>query len=179
LKNNDGDTPLHLAASNGRAEVCQYLLERGADIYHQNIQGDTPLLVAASRCHLVRVQAGVNLLNDADRKGDDDNDDNDEDAGSDCDPSLDLKGPMDLVQLLLDQGADIDHPNKIGDTLLLDAAWVGHYEVVKLLLDRGADIHHQNNEGDTPLLVAASRGHLDVVRILLDGGALLYLDILK
>jgi ankyrin repeat protein len=51
-------TPLHVAALNGRKDVAALLLEEGADIDKQDIDGDTPLKFAsyyAYRCRDVTI----------------------------------------------------------------------------------------------------------------------------
>ncbi|KAH8598510.1 ankyrin repeat-containing domain protein, partial [Bisporella sp. PMI_857] len=48
-------------------------------------------------------------------------------------------GRVDVVKLLLDNGADAAIPNKDGWTPLNSASKNGHIDVVKLLLDNGAD----------------------------------------
>jgi hypothetical protein len=145
LQNNKGNTPLYHAAWGDNLTVVQTLLDLGADINQQNDAGDTASSFSRKSQFVV----------------DDDTDEHsDEDSTFESRSFFGLDGLLDLLQMLLDRGADIDHQNKIGDTPVLRAAWVGHYEVVKLLLDRGADVHHQNNNGDTLLLATASRGHL-------------------
>ena len=42
-----GDTPLHLAAGEGHADVCRSLIRRGAEVEMRNLAGRTPLHVAA------------------------------------------------------------------------------------------------------------------------------------
>ena len=110
------------------------------------------------------------------------------------------KGHKNLVQILLDKGADPNRSDQWGQTPVSMA--VGHIDVVRLLLDKGADpnemdrtpLHRASLEGhkyvvqlllergakpnritkydqETPLHLAAERGQLDVVKMLLDGGA--------
>ena len=81
------------------------------------------------------------------------------------------KGHKEVVQLLLERGAEPNIANSCGDTPLLKAAYRGHNDVVQLLLDEGADPNKVNTEGATPLLWAAAHGKKDVVRLLLDRGA--------
>jgi len=52
VKNRDGKTPLHNAASEGHLEVVKLLLERGADPNVKDDDGNTPLHNAAWRGHL-------------------------------------------------------------------------------------------------------------------------------
>ena len=42
-----GNTPLHLAASNGYKEIVEALIRAGADKDHQDKFGNTPLHMAA------------------------------------------------------------------------------------------------------------------------------------
>jgi len=52
IQNNDGITPLHLAAGNGRLEVVKLLLEHGADPNVQDHDGRTPLHFAVEGCYV-------------------------------------------------------------------------------------------------------------------------------
>lgn len=81
------------------------------------------------------------------------------------------QGHMDIVRLLLDNGADIHVQDKFDETPLHSAAEQGHTDIVRLLLDNGADIHAQTESGQTPLHGAAKEGHIDTVQLLLDNGA--------
>jgi ankyrin repeat protein len=76
-----------------------------------------------------------------------------------------------VVQLLLDKGAEIDAKNKYGGTPLYRAAANGHDQVVQLLLDKGAEIDAKDEYVQTPLYRAAENGHDQVVQLLLDKGA--------
>lgn len=54
-----------------------------------------------------------------------------------------------LVNLLIDKGANLNTANKYGHNPLTWAACCGHSEIVRLLLFKGADINHQTVEGRT------------------------------
>ena len=94
------------------------------------------------------------------------------------------RGYGSIVQLLLDQGADVEANAEAGgtdgDTPLHRAAHGGHAAIVELLLDAGARVNVRtfasysplhNADGDTPLHLAAQGRHLAIVRLLLDNGA--------
>ena len=45
-KNKDGDTALYIATKSGNVEICELLLDRGADMGIANKWKDTPLQIA-------------------------------------------------------------------------------------------------------------------------------------
>ena len=77
----------------------------------------------------------------------------------------------DVVQILLDNGADPDKAVENGWTPLHLAADRGHRDVVEVLLNGGVEPNQTNNERVTPLHVAAGKGHKSVVQLLLARGA--------
>ena len=62
-----------------------------------------------------------------------------------------FNGHCEVVQLLLNKGADPNKTNRYGSTPLHRASSSGHKEVVLLLLEGGADRDVTNNFGSTPL----------------------------
>jgi ankyrin repeat protein len=81
------------------------------------------------------------------------------------------KGDSEVVEALLDSGADINARDERNQTALHHAANGGHTPVVKLLLERGADVNAKNLFEQAPLHGAVFRGALDSVRLLLNAGA--------
>ena len=84
---------------------------------------------------------------------------------------LAMRGNVDGVKSLLDQGVDVNAKNSYGDTALVGACIAGQIDVVRLLLARGADINRAGNIGYTPLFEAVLQGNADIARILIDKGA--------
>jgi hypothetical protein len=76
------------------------------------------------------------------------------------------EGDTDIVELLLDRGADINLQNEKGFTALMHALINGDTEIVKLLIDRGADIDLQNMYGETALDIAITKGNQKIIDIL-------------
>jgi ankyrin repeat protein len=82
------------------------------------------------------------------------------------------QGELDLVRLLLDEGADANERSPDGEgTPLCAAACHGDTEIVRELLDHGADPDLKEDDWFTPLRWAASNGHLETALVLLDRGA--------
>lgn len=81
-------------------------------------------------------------------------------------------GSLKKVKKLLDEGVDVNIPDKKGWRPLHDAAMEGYVEIVKYLLSNGADPNVQDDEYRyTPLHDAVRMNHLEVVRLLLKSGA--------
>lgn len=87
-------------------------------------------------------------------------------------PEAAITGDVDMIQALLDSGADVNAADaKLGLTALNWAASKGRTEAVRVLLERGADVDHAAVKGFTPLVSAAVHNHKEVVARLLAAGA--------
>jgi ankyrin repeat protein len=81
------------------------------------------------------------------------------------------RGSVEIIDLLLTQGAD---PNKRGSaqrTALQYAAEKNHIEAAKRLLAYGADIDAYDNGRLTPLIMAADRGFTELGLLFIEKGA--------
>jgi ankyrin repeat protein len=77
-------------------------------------------------------------------------------------------GRLEVVRILLKQGAVVDAADADARTPLMWAAQNGQTDVVTTLLDAGADLAASAENGRNSLQYAAEKGHADVVRVLLD-----------
>ena len=78
-------------------------------------------------------------------------------------------GDLKIAQLLIENGASIDHiDNKIFETALLKAARRGHPHITKLLLEHGADFHHKNIYGQTALSLALAHRNKETYEVLFE-----------
>jgi hypothetical protein len=75
------------------------------------------------------------------------------------------------VLALLGKGANINAPNKEGETALRRASLFGHLDMVQVLLDRGADVNASNKYGGTALTMAEWKGFHEVSALLVAAGA--------
>ncbi|KAJ5882267.1 uncharacterized protein N7529_000939 [Penicillium soppii] len=80
-------------------------------------------------------------------------------------------GHKEVVQLLLDQGAEVNAQGGFYGNALQAASGEGHKEVVQLLLDQGAEVNAQGGAYGNALQAASFSGHKEVVQLLLHQGA--------
>eukprot|EP01042_Synura_sphagnicola_P036385 gene36385-biopygen3899 len=85
-------------------------------------------------------------------------------------------GPASIVELLLNNGADVNCKNKDGETPLNYASMWGHTAIVEMLLDRGASINHRNEDGGEALFHASVYQHTAIEEMLLERGVDMHHD---
>jgi ankyrin repeat protein len=84
-------------------------------------------------------------------------------------------GHLDIVELLVESGARINHKDTRGGwTALTLASSQGHNHIVEYLIIEGANLNERNNAGDTALIVACAsnngNNYLYIIGLLLDEG---------
>jgi ankyrin repeat protein len=78
---------------------------------------------------------------------------------------------LDVVNLLIDKGADVNAKDVSGTTPLFSAAANSHLDACKLLIDKGATVDVKNGRGSTPFYFAAHGGNKELLDLLLAAGA--------
>ena len=160
--------PLCAAAATGHVDICQSLIQHGADIekegsdYKHRGTG-TPLGLAArfGRVTTVRllIENGANVEGNSSFYH----------GPAIC--AAAYNGHDHMVRLLLENGAKVNGQGPDGKTSLHSAARGGHLGVVKLLLEHDADIEARNRYEETPLIRAAINDQAEMVGFLIDHGA--------
>jgi|GEM_PF-777012 len=165
VKDEDGNTPLHLAIKANHLQIAKLLIEKGADVNARDRYGWTPLHIAAGHGNLEVVQLLVEKGADVNAK------DAQGRTPLHVAPVADV-GHADVVEFLVGKSVDVNARDRYGRTPLHYAAAAGRAEVAKLLLERGADVNAKEDKyGDTPLHAAAAFGYAEVARLLLEHGA--------
>jgi ankyrin repeat protein len=81
-------------------------------------------------------------------------------------------GHQAILQVLLDEGAQINHLDKAGYSALMAAVINNHRETARLLIERGAALDVQSgDDGRTALMWAVRNRNADMVSLLLVAGA--------
>lgn len=151
----DGDrigSGLMIGAWEGRIDLMELFLSRGADINHSNAIGEQALQLAAWKGNKAAVQWLLDhgaAVKRADKQW----------------SALHyaaFSGNQELVQLLLDKGADINARAPNESTVLMMAVHEGHQAVVKQLVDAGADTRPVNDRGDSALTWAMRYNRLTI-----------------
>lgn len=78
---------------------------------------------------------------------------------------------IELMEKLLQEGADINEKDSEGSTALHWAVFDGQYEAAKFLLEKGADPNTVDVYGSTPLITAVFMEDAELVALLLEYGA--------
>ncbi|PMD60285.1 uncharacterized protein K444DRAFT_588846 [Hyaloscypha bicolor E] len=180
LEDNDGRTPLSLAAANGCDKVVEWLLEKGEDASTHKVDhmGRSALSWSVGNGQVETMKV---LL----AKGKEHLSQGDNDGRTPLSWAAE-NGHDKIVELLLngDYKVDADQADKNDRTPLFWAAKSGRHRAVLSLLRFGnrfasghsearqqpVDFDHMDNEGRTPLSWAAQNEHGEVIRILTKEG---------
>jgi len=73
---------------------------------------------------------------------------------------------MDVAELLLDRGADVNARDKRHQTPLHETASLGRMAVVKLLLEQGTDVNARDKQYEAPCHQAIVNDHPLVAKLL-------------
>lgn len=175
--NRYGVTPLSLACTNGNGAMVMLLLKAGADPNATLPGGETPLMTAARVGSLHAVKALVAHGARVDSK--------DERRGQTALMWAAAEGHAEVVEVLIEVGADFRARLASGFTPLLFAVREGRIDVVRVLLKAGVDVNETvpvegrrrgyggrlPPAGASPLLLAVMNAHFELAAHLLDAGA--------
>ncbi|XP_050405831.1 transient receptor potential cation channel subfamily A member 1 homolog [Patella vulgata] len=153
-KNEEEQTPVHLAARYGRTIIVKELVKHDKSVvYDEDEDSNTALHLAAMYGHDKVVEILIEFGSDVAARN-----------YNQWTP-LDLaasKGWSKTSKILLEQDAPIDPMDKSNTTPLHLASRAGHAQVVELLLDWDANVAQRDAEGNNSLDLAIEHHNMDV-----------------
>lgn len=181
-------TALIGATVDANKEVVELLLEKGANVDCNDVQGQTPLHylckfakgwgsmkitetvngVTTEKSN-PRFQQHTEVFNLLIEKGADVN--KMTNYGFSCIHLCGESNAVEFIKPLIKNGADVNSKNSKNYTPLHAAADNGHLEVCKVLIENGADVNVTDDDGFTPLIGAVLSLNEELVKFLLDKGA--------
>ncbi len=157
-ENENGETALYWAARNGHTSVVELLVTKKANVMTKDNEGWSALdwAVIGEKNDVVKVLLEQGFDAESDEKY----------------GALYLaagEGHDGTVQMLLDDGANVNEKDWMGSTALDWAAPGGHEMTVRVLLRNGCDLNSRDRYDNSPLHWAIQ--HKSVVQLLLEKGA--------
>lgn len=154
-QNDEGETALHLALRSRRIKMVRWLLQRGArtDIRAKGTLPMIEALKAGPAMTQLMLEAGEKLevL----------------DTHDNWPVHLAVQsGKMTFLEMILQQGVQVNNKNDLGMTALHLATKAGREDMVRELLRKGADVSLTTNEGLTAMEVAVQTFNLKLIPIL-------------
>ncbi|MBU0467988.1 MAG: ankyrin repeat domain-containing protein [Candidatus Omnitrophica bacterium] len=159
----ESETAADIAAYSGNLEILKYLMKKQGKLSKSAI-----FLSARSGCKEV---VEYLLANGADING----------PGPYQSKTLLMEaswwGQVDIVKMLIEQGAEVNLINENGYTALSEAIsnanedFLDQFEIVKILVENGADIHLTGMFKMTPLMLAIKSGDQNIIDYLKEKGA--------
>lgn len=154
LRNQRDETPIHIAATNNNTEAVFRMLRMGAAtvINARDVDNNTPLLCAAASSENIDIKsANSNRLSRhrsferLSRRG--------------TDPIHDARAASiaiestknEIIRMLLENGADVNHQGKRQQTALHLAVVSGYEDMARILIEKGADITLKDENNCTAL----------------------------
>lgn len=155
-----GETLLHLATQMKDLELVKLLIDLGAnqDIKSINAGGLTPLFYACATKqpdiakYLISKSPDISIISD---------------NGNDILSWVAELHDINLLQKMLDRGANINHRGQDGKTLLFWMVQYGWEDMVEFLMSKGADPNLATDMGEYPLILCVAKDNLNMLNTLL------------
>ncbi len=148
-RNKQGVTPLALAIDQKLDDHVVYYASLGADIFAEDMQGNSPLSLALASPEPEMLQTLITKQNIRDK---------DSGGNTPLHIAIMMDAPFDYIKYLVNSGADVNARNKSGDSVLYLTVEKNKRQAGELLLEKGADIFATNTQNYSPLRLALEYG---------------------
>lgn len=155
LVNGQGETPLALAVNSGDMDRAKFLLDNGANPNTEMaIAGVSALTISNAPMLKLLIDRGLDIKQKVSP------------MGHTLLMFCSMDGSEDIVNLLLDSGANPNEATPDGLTVLMMAAMhdPGHARVVENLIRHGARVDYKTPEGKTAMSLATKYGNLHLAK---------------
>ena len=153
---------LYLACRGKHMAVVDFFIERGANVDLEGPNQGTPLMECCQAQDYSLVQSLIGAGADVNLG------DQHQNTALHLACGMYSRSPTggDIVDILLQNGADVNLQNTSGHTALIAASSFGYKEIVEILVQKGADVNLQDKSDKTALITASSFGYKEIVDIL-------------
>ncbi|MBQ9034552.1 MAG: ankyrin repeat domain-containing protein [Alphaproteobacteria bacterium] len=165
-RDKNGYTPLYYVLKNNpNLAVAKRLIAAGADVNAPMKDGTTPLIIATSQMKILRLekkQLETSQINNISAF-----------------PQQEIKTyvseqkkhAVEMLQMLIDSGADVNQETPFGTPLMNAATDLWNIPLIKILLQAGAAVNKQDQSGKTALFYARAYNCDDIETLLIKSGA--------
>ena len=182
-------TALMLASQFCDVQIFNTLIDAGAEVNVRNGRGHTTLTTALRNCRTTTIKQIARTLINKDPSIVNFEESSGKTALMIASAHRDIERDVELIQMLIDVGADVEAQTNDGLTALMVASGLGHIKSTQMLIDAGAKIETRAENGQTALLFACSglnppyssvsrryyykykTEHIDVIKALLQNNA--------
>ena len=155
----DGYSLLHIAAVRGKAHIIDFLVRHHMNVNDKSFD-NIPLLMASAVGNeeavgsLIQCGADVNVIDNYGKMA-----------------IFYAAKHINIVKILVEAGADLEHQDLQGKTPLLEAIDVGNTEVVDFLVKSGANANRKDEDhGRTPIFFAVFKRNIEICETLIKSG---------
>lgn len=187
-KDQSGRTPLIIASTHNEKFIIDLFLKEGADINATDIHGNTALIISTIANNTESVNLLIERKANLEAKNEDPTNKTERPEAEDIIPDDGYRSlgcdygntalmmaaklnHINIVNILLEAGANIETQDLKGNTLLLIAAENSRTELMTILLAKNANIENKNYDDNTALIAAAHNKHKECLELLIAKGA--------
>ena len=162
IKNNQGQTPLHIAAYMQNIDMIKLLLKSGANIHETDKFGNTPLHAAIQFARADTIKYLLEQGADATVKNG---------SGNSAIMMAVAYKKRNCLDMLFRCIKDINEVNYSGESLVYHSIFYNKSDILRKLISMGANLDTVTTFGDSPLMRAAMEVRKEKLHLLLNAGA--------